>query len=65
MKKALIAGVVLGSLLIAASIYALSRTYRFDRKEKVYRLKIEKFLEDYKALKPMRFSYADTNNKPV
>ncbi|CAN0923117.1 Rust resistance kinase Lr10 [Linum grandiflorum] len=59
LKKALIPGVVLGSLFMVALIYALYRAYMFDRNEKEYRLKIEKFLDDYKALKPTRFSYTD------
>ncbi|CAN1253377.1 Rust resistance kinase Lr10 [Linum perenne] len=66
MKKAVIAGVILGSASIAALLYALYRAHRFDRNEKEFRLKIEKFLDDYNALKPTRFSYADikriTNN---
>ncbi|KAM5551271.1 rust resistance kinase Lr10-like [Rosa sericea] len=33
--------------------------YRSDKKEKENQLKIETFLEDYKALKPSRYSYAD------
>ncbi|CAN1833532.1 Rust resistance kinase Lr10, partial [Linum perenne] len=63
---AVIAGVILGSASIAALLYALYRAHRFDRNEKEFRLKIEKFLDDYNALKPTRFSYADikriTNN---
>ncbi|CAN6562249.1 unnamed protein product [Malus baccata var. baccata] len=35
------------------------RVYSADRKEKDSRLRIERFLEDYKALKPSRYSYAD------
>nr|XP_028950211.1 rust resistance kinase Lr10-like isoform X2 [Malus domestica] len=35
------------------------RVYSTDRKEKESRLRIERFLEDYKALKPSRYSYAD------
>ncbi|KAB2634798.1 receptor-like protein kinase [Pyrus ussuriensis x Pyrus communis] len=33
--------------------------YSADRKEKESQLRIERFLEDYKALKPSRYSYAD------
>ncbi|KAM5551354.1 hypothetical protein ABKV19_026268 [Rosa sericea] len=33
--------------------------YSSDRKEKQNQLKIENFLEDYRALKPSRYSYAD------
>ncbi|CAI0544879.1 unnamed protein product [Linum tenue] len=59
LKKALIPGVTLGAISIAALLIALYRAYRFDRQEKEYRLKMEEFLDDYKALKPTRFSYAD------
>jgi serine/threonine protein kinase len=33
--------------------------YGWEIKEKENQLKIERFLEDYKALKPSRYSYAD------
>ncbi|BBG97008.1 receptor-like protein kinase 1 [Prunus dulcis] len=35
------------------------RVYSSDRKEKENQLKIERFLDDYRALKPSRYSYAD------
>ncbi|PRQ55885.1 putative glycerophosphodiester phosphodiesterase, protein kinase RLK-Pelle-LRK10L-2 family [Rosa chinensis] len=41
-------------LLILVTVF-----YRSDKKERENQLKIEKFLEDYKALKPSRYSYAD------
>ncbi|CAI0544876.1 unnamed protein product [Linum tenue] len=58
-KKAVITGVTLGATSIAALLIALYRAYKFDRQEKEHRLKMEVFLDDYKALKPTRFSYAD------
>ncbi|CAI0397136.1 unnamed protein product [Linum tenue] len=59
LKKGLIAGAVLGSVFIVVLLFVLYRAYRYDRREKEYRHKIEKFLDDYNALKPTRFSYAD------
>ncbi|XP_062000944.1 rust resistance kinase Lr10-like [Rosa rugosa] len=41
-------------LLISVTV-----VYRSHKKEKENQLKIETFLEDYKALKPSRYSYAD------
>ncbi|KAF7147565.1 hypothetical protein RHSIM_Rhsim03G0206900 [Rhododendron simsii] len=54
-----IAGVTLGSSLLLLNLIAM---YWFHIQKKVKRndhLKIERFLEDYRALKPSRYSYAD------
>ncbi|XP_058182401.1 rust resistance kinase Lr10-like [Rhododendron vialii] len=54
-----IAGVTLGSFLLLVILIAM---YWFHRQEKIKRkdcLKIEMFLEDYRALKPARYSYDD------
>ncbi|CAN0923223.1 Rust resistance kinase Lr10 [Linum grandiflorum] len=59
LKKGLIAGVVLGSVLIVGFLISLYLAYKHDRKEREYRVKINKFLDDYKSLKPTRFTYAD------
>ena len=40
-------------------LFALYRVYRYDKIEKENQARIEKFLEDYMALKPTRYSYAD------
>ena len=40
-------------------VYALYRVYRYDKIEKENQARIEMFLEDYKALKPTRYSYND------
>ncbi|KAB2627106.1 receptor-like protein kinase [Pyrus ussuriensis x Pyrus communis] len=50
---------ILGALLLVLLMIAAYRVYSADRKEKESRLRIERFLEDYKALKPSRYSYAD------
>ncbi|BFG21144.1 hypothetical protein CerSpe_074180 [Prunus speciosa] len=52
-------GATLGSSLLLVLVIALYRVYSADQKEKENRLKIERFLEDYKSLKPSRYSYAD------
>ncbi|CAL8118966.1 unnamed protein product [Prunus armeniaca] len=52
-------GATLGSSLLLVLVIAVYRVYRADQKEKENQLKIERFLEDYKALKPSRYSYAD------
>ncbi|CAL8119054.1 unnamed protein product [Prunus armeniaca] len=52
-------GAILGSSILLVLVIALYRVYSADRKEKENRLKIERFLEDYKSLKPSRYSYAD------
>ncbi|XP_050136603.1 rust resistance kinase Lr10-like isoform X1 [Malus sylvestris] len=56
--KLVVTGGILGSVLVLLMIAAY-RVYRADRKEKESQLRIERFLEDYKALKPSRYSYAD------
>ncbi|BFG21141.1 hypothetical protein CerSpe_074150 [Prunus speciosa] len=52
-------GATLGSSLLLVLVIAVYRVYSVDQKEKENQLKIERFLEDYKALKPSRYSYAD------
>ncbi|XP_023873267.1 rust resistance kinase Lr10 [Quercus suber] len=50
---------ILGPFLLALAVYAFYHVYRYDKTEKENQARIEKFLEDYKALKPTRYSYAD------
>ncbi|XP_058002545.1 rust resistance kinase Lr10 isoform X2 [Hevea brasiliensis] len=57
--KLIIAGATLGSFLLLVAFIALYHLYRADRKEKENQARIEKFLEDYKALTPTRYTYAD------
>ncbi|XP_062001255.1 rust resistance kinase Lr10-like isoform X2 [Rosa rugosa] len=57
--KLVATGATLGSFVLILFILAVHRIYRYDRDAKENRLKIESFLEDYKALKPSRYSYAD------
>ncbi|KAL1103494.1 hypothetical protein V6Z11_D04G003800 [Gossypium hirsutum] len=58
-ERLMVAGIVLGSSIAATIAIAVGWRYRLDKKEKESQVKIEKFLEDYKELKPSRYSYAD------
>ncbi|KAH7854554.1 hypothetical protein Vadar_015235 [Vaccinium darrowii] len=54
-----IGGVTVGSLLLLVIVITM---YWFHKQKEIKRngqLRIEKFLEDYRALKPVRYSYAD------
>ncbi|GMY07463.1 rust resistance kinase Lr10-like [Fagus crenata] len=55
----LIVVLILGSFLLVLVFIALYHFYRSNSLEKESQVKIEKVLEDYKALKPTRYSYAD------
>ncbi|XP_050251077.1 rust resistance kinase Lr10-like isoform X2 [Quercus robur] len=48
---------ILGSFLLTLVVYALYCVYCYDKTEKENQARIEIFLEDYKALKPTRYSY--------
>ncbi|XP_050221748.1 rust resistance kinase Lr10-like isoform X2 [Mercurialis annua] len=52
-------GALLGAILLLAGVMVLFRFYRFDKPERENQKRIKIFLEDYKALKPARYSYAD------
>ncbi|KAF3947901.1 hypothetical protein ACB098_12G039500 [Castanea mollissima] len=58
-SKIVTIGSVLGSFLLLLVVYAFYRVYRYDKAEKENQVRIEKFLEDYKAFKPTRYSYND------
>ncbi|CAL2240069.1 unnamed protein product [Prunus armeniaca] len=57
--KSVITGAFLGSFVLILLVIAAYRVYSYDKNEKENRLKIERFLEEYRALKPSRYSYAD------
>ena len=40
-------------------VHVLYRVYRYDKIEKENQARVERFLEDYRALKPTRYSYND------
>ncbi|KAG5622990.1 hypothetical protein H5410_008208 [Solanum commersonii] len=58
-KQPLIAGVVLGTALVCIIVFSLYQLYLTSRNERESRVRLEKFLEDYKAIRPTRYSYAD------
>nr|POF01425.1 putative ring-h2 finger protein atl21a [Quercus suber] len=45
---------ILGSFLLALAVYVVYYVYCYDKTEKENQARIEKFLDDYKALKPTR-----------
>ncbi|VFQ70301.1 unnamed protein product [Cuscuta campestris] len=58
-KKKVIAGAVLGSVFLIAALVVVCYKYTLVRAERKYQIKVKKFLDDYKALKPTRFLFAD------
>ncbi|XP_050251054.1 rust resistance kinase Lr10-like [Quercus robur] len=58
-RKIVTTGSILGSFLLVLVVYVLYRVYHYDKAEKENQARIEKFLEDYKAFKPTRYSYND------
>ncbi|XP_057466558.1 rust resistance kinase Lr10-like [Actinidia eriantha] len=58
-RKLKVAGLVLGLSLFVVAVVAIYLTYRSSKIKKEDQVKITKFLEDYEALKPSRYSYAD------
>ncbi|KAM3683955.1 hypothetical protein ACJW31_11G004600 [Castanea mollissima] len=52
-------GSLLGSFLLVLVFIGLYYIFRSNRLEKESQVKIEKFLQDYRALKPTRYTYAD------
>ncbi|WRX25107.1 Protein kinase domain - like 10 [Theobroma cacao] len=54
-----VTGVVLGSCLLAIIVMALYEAYISDKLDRENQIRIKRFMEDYKALKPTRYSYAD------
>ncbi|XVF30336.1 hypothetical protein REPUB_Repub16aG0048400 [Reevesia pubescens] len=54
-----VTGVVLSSSFLAIVVIALYEAYVSDKLDKENQTRIKIFLEDYKALKPTRYSYAE------
>ncbi|XP_015878215.3 rust resistance kinase Lr10 isoform X2 [Ziziphus jujuba] len=52
-------GATLGAFVLSLLVIVAYRVYSFNKLEKENQVRIERFLEDYKALKPSRYSYAD------
>ncbi|XP_061369430.1 rust resistance kinase Lr10-like [Gastrolobium bilobum] len=53
------AGAIIGSMLLLLLVIALFRVYRYYKMKGEDQTRIERFLEDYRAMKPTRFTYAD------
>ncbi|EXC31506.1 putative receptor-like protein kinase [Morus notabilis] len=57
--KIVATGVTLGTAVLTLLLVVTYRSYSSNKQEKENQRRIERFLEDYKALKPSRYSYAD------
>ena len=55
----LYAGVILGFFLLLLVVIICYNVYTTDKSKKEHSKKLQKFLEDYRALNPSRYSYAD------
>ncbi|WKA07521.1 hypothetical protein VitviT2T_025338 [Vitis vinifera] len=53
------AGTIFGFFLLVLVIAMFYRLYSSDKLERENGIKVKRFLEDYEALKPSRYSYAD------
>ncbi|XP_055815318.1 rust resistance kinase Lr10-like [Solanum dulcamara] len=58
-KKPLIAGGVVGLILLGIIMMALYECYSSSKIERENQARVEKFLEDYRARRPTRYTYAD------
>ncbi|XP_015878440.3 rust resistance kinase Lr10 isoform X1 [Ziziphus jujuba] len=58
-RKLVITGIILCSFLLVLVGIGIYRLHSTNKIEKENRQKIEKFLQDYRDLKPTRYSYAD------
>uniref|UniRef100_F6H6E4 Protein kinase domain-containing protein n=3 Tax=Vitis vinifera TaxID=29760 RepID=F6H6E4_VITVI len=66
MDKMVLTEAILGFLHFTFGIFIIFIVYCSNKLKREHRINIQKFLEDYRALKPSRYSYADikkiTNN---
>ncbi|XP_034711032.1 rust resistance kinase Lr10-like [Vitis riparia] len=58
-KKIIVTGAIFGFFLLVLVIVALYRVDRSNKLERENIINVKKFLQDYEALKPSRYSYAD------
>ncbi|RVW74466.1 Rust resistance kinase Lr10 [Vitis vinifera] len=58
-KKLIVIGEILGSFFLVTLVFALYRVYSSNELKRQHKIKVIKFLEDYRALKPSRYSYND------
>ncbi|XP_062120164.1 rust resistance kinase Lr10-like, partial [Humulus lupulus] len=52
-------GSTFGAAAVTVVLILVYRAYNSNKQGKEHKLRIERFLEDYKALKPSRYTYAD------
>ncbi|KAJ7942821.1 Rust resistance kinase [Quillaja saponaria] len=57
--KIIATSVVLGSFLLILVVVTVSHIYSSSKEREEYEARIEQFLDDYRALKPTRYSFAD------
>ncbi|PNT28545.2 hypothetical protein POPTR_007G125600v4 [Populus trichocarpa] len=58
-KRNLTIGVTTGSILFGVVVIAVYQIYSFRKSEEEYQAKVERFLDDYRAMNPTRYSHAD------
>lgn len=58
-KRNLTIGVTTGSILLGVLVIAVYQIYSFRKSEEEYQAKVERFLDDYRAMNPTRYSHAD------
>ena len=52
-------GTIFGSILLMLVVVMVYRVHSSNKLDKENKIKVKRFLEDYEALKPSRYSYAD------
>ncbi|KAJ6991369.1 rust resistance kinase Lr10-like isoform X1 [Populus alba x Populus x berolinensis] len=52
-------GVTTGSIFFGVLVIAVYQIYSFRKSEEEYQAKVERFLDDYRAMNPTRYSHAD------
>ncbi|RVW19006.1 Rust resistance kinase Lr10 [Vitis vinifera] len=58
-KQTMVTGTIFGFFLLMLVIAMFYRLYSSNKSKRENRIKVKRFLEDYEALKPSRYSYAD------
>ncbi|XP_034892566.1 rust resistance kinase Lr10 isoform X2 [Populus alba] len=58
-KRNLTIGVTTGSIFFGVLVIAVYQIYSFRKSEEEYQAKVERFLDDYRAMNPTRYSHAD------
>ncbi|XP_019195140.1 PREDICTED: rust resistance kinase Lr10-like isoform X2 [Ipomoea nil] len=58
-KNPIVAGAILGFFLLAFVSFGVYQFYTTGKTQKQNQKRVEKFLEDYRAIRPTRYSFAD------